>query len=112
MKKERIEIYWQNLTWENSISDFECRLLNHIIYRSKLSKQACTESNPTLSDTFKKSVDTIKRTLKSLEDKGWIIRVEDFRERSQRRIEVTKKCITLVRNPFDVWETLKENQNL
>lgn len=97
------KLFPQNIIWEPTLTDIEKILLIEIQYKSRLSKEASTESNKTMGTRLNKSPDTINSILGSLEKKGWIRRIKDFRERSQRRIELSPQSISLITKPFIEW---------
>lgn len=97
------KLYPGNIMDEPSLTDAEKVLLSQIQFKCRLSKGASTESNRTMGFRATKSSDRINEILGSLEDKGWITRIKDYGEITQRRIELTPKAITLITKPFINW---------
>lgn len=95
--------YPGNIMDEPSLSDAEKVVLFQIQFRCRLSKEASTESNKTIGLRASKSPDRANSILVSLEEKEWIYRIKDYSEKSQRRIELTPKAISLITKPFMSW---------
>ncbi len=97
------KLYPGNIMDEPSLSDAEKVILFQLQFRCRLSKEASTESNKTIGLRATKSPDRANSILSSLEEKEWINRITDYREKTQRRIELTPKAISLITKPFLNW---------
>jgi DNA-binding MarR family transcriptional regulator len=96
-------LYPGNILWEPTLSDPEKILLFEIQYKCRLSKGASTESNTTMGLRLSKSPDTINSLIGSMEKKGWIKRIKDYREKTQRQIILTPQSISMITKPFINW---------
>jgi DNA-binding MarR family transcriptional regulator len=97
------KLYPGNIMDEPSLSDAEKIVLFQLQFRCRLSKEASTESNKTIGLRASKSPDRANSILSSLENKEWIKRIADYREKTQRRIQLTPKSISLITKPFMSW---------
>jgi hypothetical protein len=101
------DLYDRNVDWEPTLSDFEKLLLCHIIFRSRLSKEACTESNATIGRVLNKSPDRVSKVISELVSKEWIKNNTNYSEGANRRLELTGKTICMVKNEFKVWYLIR-----
>jgi len=96
-------LFIRNINWEPDLTPKEKSLLQDIEFKCRLQKEASTESNKTIGLRLSMRPDEVSKLLRSLEKKGWIKRIRDYRETSQRRIERTDKMISLIKQPFINW---------
>lgn len=97
------DLYTGNIMDEPLLSDAEKVLLFQIQYKCRLSKEASTESNTTIGIRAGKGPDRVNSILGNIEKKGFIKRVLDLTEKTQRRIELTPQTISLITKPFKEW---------
>jgi hypothetical protein len=109
MKDQSENRYDRNVDWEPTLADFEKLLLCHIIYRSRLSKEACTESNATIGMILKKSADRVSEVLSILESKDWIKRkiYQDDSGNTHRIIKISSKTLDMISREFKDWYILR-----